>query len=240
MHEKGLIAPSIIVANKNGYKVMVMEEFLPLGSEEDLKEDICKTMRRLFDRGLISALGGNISARLPGASEFWITPSGVFKGELMPEDLIKVDLEGKVTEGFLRPSVETPFHAIIYRKRADVNAVIHSHNPISTGLALAGIPIQPVTVEAAVVLRRVQVVPWAFPGTDALADLVGKHIEGARALILMNHGVIGVGSNLLEAEAIVETLEEVATAQLVAYLFKKELPLIPEEDMELIKRLYKV
>lgn len=217
-----------------------MGEFSAGDFEEELKGEICKTIRRLFDRGLISALGGNVSARLPGASEFWITPSGVFKGELMPDDLIKADLDGRVTEGFLRPSVETPFHAAIYRKRADVNAVIHSHNPIATGLALAGIPIQPVTVEAAVVLRKVQVVPWAFPGTDALADLVSKHIEGARALILMNHGVIGVGSNLLEAEAIVETLEEVATVQLVAYLFKKDLPLIPEEDMELIKRLYKV
>ncbi|MCD6469176.1 class II aldolase/adducin family protein [Candidatus Bathyarchaeota archaeon] len=197
-------------------------------------------MKRLFDRGLVSALGGNISARLPGANEFWITPSGVFKGELTPEDLIKMDLNGKVIEGFLRPSVETPFHAMIYRKRADVNAVIHSHNPIATGLALAGIQIQPLTIEAAVVLRRVKVVPWAFPGTDKLAKLIGEYVEGARALILMNHGVVGVGSNLLEAEAIVETLEEVATVQFVASLFKREIPLIPEEDMELIKRLYKV
>lgn len=219
---------------------MNMEEFLPLGSEEELKEEICKTIRRLFSRGLISALGGNISARLPGSSEFWITPSGVFKGELEPEDLVKVDLDGRVLEGFLRPSVETPFHAMIYRRRADVNAVVHSHNPVTTGLALAGIEIKPVTIEAAAVLRRVRVVPWAFPGTDALANLIGEYIEGARALVLMNHGVVGVGSNLLEAETIVETLEEVATAQFVASIFKRELPLIPEEDMELIKRLYSV
>jgi len=217
-----------------------MEETFTFGSEEELKEEICKTMRRLFNRGLISALGGNISARLPNANEFWITPSGVFKGELEPEDLVKVSLEGNVIEGFLRPSVETPFHAAIYRRRADVSAVIHSHNPITTGLALAGIEIKPVTIEAAAVLRRVKVVPWAFPGTERLARLVGEHIEGARALVLMNHGVIGVGSNLLEAEAIVETLEEVATAQFIASLFRRDIPLIPEEDMELIRRLYGV
>ncbi|MBS7635705.1 class II aldolase/adducin family protein [Candidatus Bathyarchaeota archaeon] len=213
---------------------------MPLGSKEELKEDICKTMRRLFDRGLISALGGNVSARLPGSSEFWITPSGVFKGELEQEDLLKVDLNGRVLEGFLRPSVETPFHAMIYKKRADVNAVVHCHNPFATGLALAGISIQPITVEAAVVLRKVQIVPWAFPGTDALANLIGEYIEGVRALVLMNHGVIGVGSNLLEAETIVETLEEVAATQFVASIFKRDIPLIPEEDMELIKKLYKV
>jgi L-fuculose-phosphate aldolase len=217
-----------------------MEETFTFGSEEELKEEICKTMRRLFNRGLISALGGNISARLPNANEFWITPSGAFKGELEPEDLVKVSLEGNVIEGFLRPSVETPFHAAIYRRRTDVSAVIHSHNPITTGLALAGIEIKPVTIEAAAVLRRVKVVPWAFPGTERLARLVGEHIEGARALVLMNHGVIGVGSNLLEAEAIVETLEEVATAQFIASLFRRDIPLIPEEDMELIKRLYGV
>ncbi|MEM3479253.1 MAG: class II aldolase/adducin family protein, partial [Candidatus Bathyarchaeia archaeon] len=74
----------------------------------------------------------------------------------------------------------------------------------------------------------------------ALARIVGEHIEGTRALVLMNHGVIGVGSNLLEAETIVETLEEVATAQFVALLFRKDIPRIPEEDMELIKRLYGV
>ncbi|MEM3480040.1 MAG: class II aldolase/adducin family protein, partial [Candidatus Bathyarchaeia archaeon] len=146
-----------------------MGEFLSLSSEEELKDEICKTMRRLFNRGLISALGGNISARLPGSNEFWITPSGVFKGELEPDDLVKVDLSGRVIEGFLRPSIETPFHAKIYEKRADVNAVVHSHNPITTGLALAGIEIQPVTIEAAVVLRRVKIAPWAFPGTEALA-----------------------------------------------------------------------
>jgi len=219
---------------------MVMDGFFPESMEEELKEEICKTMRRLFDRGLISALGGNISARTPGSSEFWITPSGVFKGELESDDLVKVNLDGKVIEGVLKPSIETPFHAIIYKKRADVNAVIHAHNPFATGLALAGIPIQPITIESAVVLRKVRVVPWAFPGTDALAELVGKHISGARALILMNHGVVGVGYNLLEAEAIVETMEEVATTQFVAQLFKKKIPLIPEEDMELIKRLYKI
>jgi len=217
-----------------------VNESLSENLEEELKEEICKIMKRLFDRGLVSALGGNVSARVPRANKFWITPSGVFKGELESDDLIKVNLDGKVMEGVMRPSVETPIHAMIYRKRADVNAVVHCHNPVTTGLALAGIPIQPITAGSAVVLRKVEIVPWALPGTDTLADLVGKHIDGARALILMNHGVIGVGYNLLEAETIVETLEEVAITQFIANLFKKEIPLIPEEDMELIKRLYKV
>lgn len=210
-----------------------------LFTEDELKEDICEVIKRLFDRGLVSALGGNVSARLPGANEFWITPSGVFKGELKHDDLLKLDLNANVVEGLMRPSTESPLHAAVYRHRDDVNAIVHAHNPIATGLALAGITIQPITIESVVVLRRVPIVPFVFPGTDALSEAVAKNIQGVRCLILQNHGVIAVGFNLLEAETVVETLEEVATAQFVALLFKKRPPLIPERDVELAKKLYK-
>lgn len=211
-----------------------------LFSEEEVKSEIIRVMKVLYSRGLVSALGGNVSARIPGAEEIWITPSGVFKGDLKPEDLVKITLDGDVVEGFLRPSVEWPMHTAIYRRRPDVNAVIHAHNPIATGLALAGKPIQPITVESVVTLRSVPVVPFAYPGTDELAKLVAEKVGGVRALILQNHGVVGLGYNLVEAEAIVETLEEVALTQLVAILAAGggEPPLIPEKDRELISRLY--
>jgi len=120
-----------------------------------------------------------------------------------------------------------------------VNAVIHAHNPVTLGLALAGVNLKPISVEAVMTLRRVEVVPFAFPGTDQLAKLVADAaLKGARAIILMNHGVVGLGANLLEAETIVETLEEVATAQFVAMALGKELPVIPEKDVELYMKLY--
>jgi len=94
----------------------------------------------------------------------------VFKGNVNVDDLVKVDLDGNVIEGVLRPSTETPFHAAIYRVRPDVNAVIHAHNPVTLGLALAGVNLKPISVEAVMTLRRVEVVPFAFPGTDQLAN----------------------------------------------------------------------
>jgi len=210
-------------------------------SEDQLKQDICKVMRNLFNRGLVSALGGNVSARLPNSKEFWITPSGIFKGELNPDDLVKLDVEGNILDGFLRPSVEWPLHAAIYRVRPDVNAVIHAHNPITLGLALAGVSLKPISVEAVMVLRKVEIVPFAFPGTDQLAKLVEeKAAKGARAIILQNHGIVALGSNLYDAEAIAETLEEVATAQFVAMALGKEPPTIPEKDVELYYKLYKI
>lgn len=193
---------------------------LPI-SEEDLKREICKTIRRLFNRRLISSLGGNVSARLPGKSEFWVTPSGLFKGGLKPRDLVKVNLDCKVIEGSLKPSIETPIHAAIYRRRADVNAIVHAHNPITTALAIAGVEIRPITVESTMILGEVKVIPWAPPGSEKLADTVSEHISGAKALVLMKHGVIGVGSNLFEAEAVVEALEENAIALLIVSLLKR-------------------
>ncbi len=209
-------------------------------SEEELRFEIIRVMKTLYDRGLVSALGGNVSARIPGSDNIWITPSGVFKGDLKPDDLVKISLDGDVIEGFMRPSVEWPMHTAIYRVRPDINAVIHAHNPITTGLALAGVELKPITVEAVVTLRNVPVVPFAYPGTDELAKLVAERVKGVRALILQNHGVVALGYNLVEAEAIVETLEEVAITQLVAILASggKEPPTIPEKDRELISRLY--
>ena len=213
-----------------------------LFDEDELKEEICSVMKRLFDRGLISALGGNVSARLPRSKEFWITPSGTFKGGLSSDDLIKMDLEGNVIEGFTRPSTEWSLHAIIYKNREDVNAVIHAHNPFATGLALAGVGIKPVTVGVVLTLGKVPIVPFEFPGTDKLAKRVAEYLPGVRALILQNHGVVGLGYNLLEAETIVETLEEMAITQFVAMALSQggEIPLIPEKDVELMIKHYKV
>jgi len=196
-------------------------------TEEEIKREICRVMAVMHRRGLISAIGGNVSARIPGAEEFWITPSGIFKGELSIDDLVKVNLEGKIIEGFSKPSVEVNMHREIYRNRPDVNAIVHAHNPVVTGLASAGVEIQPITIEATALLKKVPILPFVFPGTKDLASLVAKHIVNAKALILQNHGVIGVGANLVEAEAIVETLEEAAIAQWVAYHFGKPI-FIPE------------
>jgi L-fuculose-phosphate aldolase len=218
--------------------VFVLSEFEVI-TEDQLKNDICKVMKNLYNRGLVSALGGNVSSRVPGSSEFWITPSGIFKGELNPDDLVKLDLEGNVLEGFLRPSIEWQMHAAIYKVRPDVNAVVHAHNPVTLGLALAGSSLKPITVEAVMVLRKVEIVPFAFPGTDQLAKLVEeKASKGSRAIILQNHGIVALGSNLYDAEAVAETLEEVATAQFVAMALGKEPPIIPKKDVELYYKLY--
>lgn len=210
-----------------------------MSEDEGLKQEIVRVTSLLYDRGLITAVGGNVSARVSGAKEFWITPSGLFKKDLNPDDLVKCDLQSKVVEGVMKPSIETPFHAAIYNRREDVNAVVHAHNPIATALGVAGVEIEPVTMEAALILAKVPIVPFKHPGTNALAEAVADHIVGHRALMLKNHGVIGVGYELIEAMSAVEILEEVATIMYVSKIFGKT-TLIPSDEMEAIKKLYKI
>lgn len=184
----------------------------------------------------MAGIGGNISARSPKTNEIWITPSGLYKPDLKPEDLVKVDLDGKVLEGVFKPSIEWPLHVAIYKKRADVNAVVHAHNPVTMGLALAGIKPKPITPEAVTLLGDAPVLKFMYPSTAELGKLVGKEIAGRRALILQNHGVVAVGHDLTEAICIVEVLVEVSITILVTNLIGKPKLLSPRQ-IELIKKL---
>ena len=200
------------------------------GDVEELKTELCNVVKHLFQRGLILPYGGNVSARLPGSREVWITPSGKYKGKLKPEDLVKISLEGEVLEApeGLKPSIEYPLHISIYKRRLDVNAVVHTHSPYTTGLTIAGLDLEPVTSEAAIILEKVRLVPFAPPGSWELAEkAAGKAEEGVSALLLQGHGVVGLGRNLLEAMAMVETLEGIALTQLSALLAARRIPSLP-------------
>jgi len=191
--------------------------------EEWLKSEICRVMKTLYLRGLVSALSGNVSARLPGEKSFWITPSGVFKGDLKPEHLLKLDLALNVLgEGVGRPSIEAPFHAAIYSARPDANAVVHAHNPFTVGLLSAGLIPRPITLEAEVLIGRIGVVPRLQPGSRELAAAVAERAgKGYNVILLEGHGVVGIGASLVEAEARIEALEENAIAMALSNLLGK-------------------
>lgn len=109
-------------------------------SELELKQDIVEVGRRIWLRGYVAANDGNISVRI-GPDEFLCTPTGVSKGFMTPEMIIKVNGAGEVLSGSLKPSSELKMHLGVYRDRPDVNAVVHAHPPISTAFAVAGIPL---------------------------------------------------------------------------------------------------
>jgi L-fuculose-phosphate aldolase len=182
--------------------------------------------RRLYAKGFIAGSEGNISVRED--ERLYVTPGGVCKGFLMPEDLVVTDLEGRATSG-ARATSEILMHAAVYRRRPDVRAVVHAHPPAATGFAVAGLPLdRPVLAEPVVTLGPVPVVPFGTPSTSDLADRVAAAIGSTHALLLANHGALAVGETLWRAWERMETLEQFARIALVARLLGGQTELDPE------------
>ncbi len=245
-------------------------------SEEKLKTELAACVRGLFAKGLVSSGGGNHSARMPGSNEIWITPSGYPRSHTRPEDLIKIDLNGNVLAGSLRPSIEVPFHTEIYKRRPDVNAVVHTHSPYTQGITLAGVlermqgkeasdlamhvfdqdPKIPLAHgEGALVLGdipilklpeevgEVTLIPYLNPGARELAKLVGeasigKPLRPIRIMVLINHGVIGMGGCIHEARAFVEIMEEWARFLTVSRIFGGPKHLVKPSDLQALGARY--
>ena len=208
-----------------------------LFSEEEIKNEIIRVSKVLYERQLITALGGSISARIPGAAEFWITPRRAFRGALKSSDLVKVNLNCERVEGNKEESIETPLHAALYRARPDVNAIIRSYNPWVLGLYRANKLIKTtITDEAALVLRKVGVIKFDFAKLSCLAEKAAKVAStGVRVLVVKDYGVIGLGTNVLEAETLVELMEDLAIVEFICYGTGKEPPELPPEDIETVK-----
>jgi len=175
-------------------------------SEPQLRCDIVEVGRRLYARGLIGGHEGNVSVRLD--SSILITPAGVCKGFLTPEMIVRTDLEGRPLDGG-RASTETLMHTAVYRRRADVHAVVHAHPPTATGFAVAGIALdRPLIAEAVVTLGSVPVIPYGQPSTEELADRVGRAVCEAQALLM--------------AWERMETLEQLARVTLVTRILGRD------------------
>ncbi|MEM3833695.1 MAG: class II aldolase/adducin family protein [Thermoprotei archaeon] len=205
--------------------------------DEDIKLQIVNAMRRLYERGLVSAVGGNISLRVLNKDYIWITPSGLFKGGLQSKDLVKVSLDGNVLEGAYKPSSELSSHLSIYKIRSDVNAVVHAHPPFATGLFTAGYILKNVTPEYVLLIGEPKVVDFVLPGYSS-SHVVSKAMSMNDVVVIKNHGVFCVGNNIEEALARVEVLEEAAKMIVAAKLFNG-LFRISDHDAEEIKRIYK-
>ena len=208
--------------------------------EERLKKKIVEISRRLYEKGFMEGAGGNVSAKLPNSQIILTTPSGVCKGYLSSSDIVKIDYEGKIIEGKLKPTSETPMHTSIYKARPDINAVIHAHPPFCTGFACAGMPIDSsIFPEAIVMVGEVALVEYATPGTNDLAMKVSEAAKMHDALLLQNHGTVTLGVSLEEAYLKTEVLEETAHILLISTLLGGYKSL-PEAEVKKIKLIAKI
>jgi L-ribulose-5-phosphate 4-epimerase len=203
-----------------------------------LKEEVYKLHLELPKNHLVVWTSGNVSARDPESGLVVIKPSGIRYEALRPEDHIVVNLEGEVVEGTLKPSSDTASHLYIYRHRADVNGVVHTHSPYATAFAALGRPI-PVylTAMADEFGGPIPCAGFALIGGEAIGKQVIEHIGDSPAVLLKNHGVFTIGPTAEAAVKAAVMVEDAArTVWLALQLGQPEE--IPSEDVAKLHHRY--
>ena len=173
-------------------------------------------MRRIYEKELTTTSGGNLSIREENG-DIWITPSGVDKGNLTEQDMVCVKPDG-TWEGAHKPSLELPFHRMLYAARPDLRAVLHAHPAALTAFSMVrqcpDLRLMPRMQE---LCPRVELAAYAVPGSARLGENIAACFrEGSNAVVLENHGVCVGGSNLDEAYRTFESLNHLARIQLLA------------------------
>jgi L-fuculose-phosphate aldolase len=204
------------------------------GGEAAARKQIVETCRKLHEQGLIAGAEGNVSTRVR-AGRILITPAGVAKADLRSRDLVSIDETGRARGGARRPSTEIAMHLRVYRRRPDVRAIVHAHPPVATAFAVAGETFDsPVLPEVVLALGPIALVPYATPGTEALADELEPFADRHDVFLLSNHGATTVGPSLSVAYSRMESLEHSARILLAARLLGRVRTLTAEQLRALV------
>lgn len=188
--------------------------------------------------GLVKWAQGNASGRDPQTGLVGIKPSGARLDRLQPEDIVVVDLQGRVVEGRLKPSIDTASHLHVYRHRSDVHGIVHTHSPYATSFALRGEPL-PVcsTTAAALFGGEIPVSDFATIGEEAIGEQIVRRIGSSHAILMRSHGVFTIGGTPMEAFKYAIYVEEEAEILHLARLRGAVAPLDPATVAE-ARRMY--
>jgi L-fuculose-phosphate aldolase len=196
------------------------------------RDQVLETRLKLVEKGLVSGKTGNVSLRVrPGAGPdlIVITPTSKHYDTLSVEGIAVVDFAGTVVEGKLPPSSEFRLHVAIYKAREGVGAVIHTHSVYASAIAVSGGGIPAILEEEVILLGgEVKVAAFAASGSEELARNAVEALGDRNAVVLANHGGVGVGGTLSEALDACEVLEKAARVYLLALAAGKVNPLTTE------------
>lgn len=168
-------------------------------NEFKIKQEICEIGHKLYAKGFAAANDGNISYRV-GENEVLCSPTQMSKGSLKPDDICKVDLNGKQLAGRRKRTSEVLLHLEIYKLDPNVKAVVHCHPPHATAFAVAGEPIPTcVLPEVEVFLGPIPTTTYETPGGSAFAETIKPHVKNSRVAVLRNHGTVSWGDTLEHA-----------------------------------------
>ena len=206
---------------------------------EKEKAELIKAGIKLDRYGLIALGGGNVSVRMP-TGEILMSPSGMIYEELVPEDVCVVDIDGNVLEGERRPSTDIDALLFILKELPEMNAVIHTHQPLATGIGLVEDEfICNLSTLANATHGTVTVAPYAPPNSHLMGENTVKYLNGKLAVILKHHGVVSVGDSLKQALYACIYMEEAAKAYIAARSMGGKMALLTDEEIDFACELFK-
>lgn len=178
--------------------------------DAQIKREMVEIGKRMYLKNFVAANDGNISCRV-SENVIWTTPTGVSKGYMTEDMMVKMTLDGEILEGNAKPSSEVKMHIRAYREDPSIMAVCHAHPPVSTSFAIAGIGLdKAIYPEALVNLGTVPCVHYEAPGSQGIPDSIGPYVKKYNAVLLGNHGAVTWGKTLMESFYRLEALEHYA------------------------------
>ncbi len=202
------------------------------------RKEVARFMRRLYRQGLTSTSGGNISLRI-NSEMIAITPSATDKGRMKWKEVGILGIMGENLTPDLKPSIESGMHLAIYKRNAEIKAIVHAHPVCASAFTAMKATIDTtLTAEACAILGTPVNVPYALMGTADLAKAAADYSEKSDILLLENHGILTTGSNLLQAFDKTEVLENAARMTLIVNLNRKKSPLTKARAFE-IERIFR-
>lgn len=203
-------------------------------TEKEARRALVDLGRRSYERAYVAANDGNISCRISDDT-ILITPSGVSKGYMTEEMMVKVALDGRVlSEG--KPSSEMKMHLRIYQEDTGICGVTHLHPPYATAFSAAGLPLdRAILTEAVMAIGVVPVAPYALPGTEEVPESIAPFIHDYNGVLLANHGALSWGKDVFQSFYFMESLEQCARIQLYLRLLESSRTLSGEQVESLLK-----
>jgi L-ribulose-5-phosphate 4-epimerase len=207
-----------------------------MGSSESwarAREDIVRYCRRLQAERLVHWTAGNVSRRVQDDPDLVaMTPTNRHYDELRPQDVCIVHVDGSLVDGEREPTSEFPLHTLVYQRRPEVGAIVHTHSPAAMTMAALGWTLPPILtgfVDAAG--GAVVTAPYSRPGTAEMADHTAAALRDRGACFLRHHGLLAVGADLAHAFQAASVTEAAADVYLRARAFG-EVPELPAAEVD--------
>lgn len=208
---------------------------------QEYQQQVYETTLQLVEDDLIRLSSGNVSLRLPDGNAA-ITPSGILYSDMVPEDVVIIDLESQKVAGKHKPSSEKQLHTEIYKAREDINAVVHTHSRFAIAFASTGMELPVSNIEILAVGGPIPVAGYATPGTREVGLKAARRFTenpGLKALLLQNHGMVAVGKSIGEAYQNAYKAETGAEIHHLALQTGGEVQVLTPEQIEDIFARYK-